>query len=139
MQVQTYLQFDGRCEEAINFYKSALGAQLLMMMRFKDAPNSGESAMPGEQVMHATLRIGDSVLMASDGACHDGEGFTGFALTLNMANEAEAHQKFDALADGGKVQMPLAANFFSPCFGMLTDRFGIAWYINVRTQNAGAA
>lgn len=137
MQVQAYLfAFDGRCEEAITFYKQALGAEVIMLMRFKDAP---EPPPPGtmvagldDKVMHASLRIGDSVVMMSDGRC-DGSpaGFQGFSLSLNPDNDAEGEHLFAALANGGQVQMPLGKTFWSPCFGMVTDRFGIAWMINV--------
>lgn len=137
MQVQSYLHaFDGRCEEAITFYKQALGAEVIMLMRYKDNP---EPPPPGtltadmaDKVMHASLRIGDSVVMLSDGRC-DGSptGFQGFSLSLNPKDVAEAEGLFAALANGGQVQMPLAKTFWSPCFGMVADRFGVAWMINV--------
>ncbi len=135
MQIQPYLQFNGRCQEAVNFYQNALGAQVLTLLHFKDVPDNSEITMPGDQVMHAGLRIGDSTLMATDGGFQEDEGFKGFSLTLDVADAAEAHQKFAALADGGQVQMPLSAHFFSSCFGVVTDRFGIAWNINVPLEN----
>ncbi len=135
MQIQPYLQFNGRCEEAVNFYQSALGAQVLTLLRFKDMPDNSEITMPAEQVMHASLLIGDSTLMATDGGFQSDEGFKGFSLTLDVADADEAHQKFAALADGGRVQMPLSAHFFSSCFGIVTDRFGIAWNITVPLEN----
>ena len=137
MQVQAYLHaFDGRCEEAIAFYKQALGAEVIMLMRFKDNP---EPPPPGtmaagteDKVMHASLRIGDAVVMMSDGRC-DGSpvGFQGFSLSLNPTDVAEGERLFAALANGGQVQMPLGKTFWSPCFGMVADRFGVAWMINV--------
>lgn len=135
MQIQPYLQFNGRCQEAVEFYQGALGAQVLTLLHFKDVPDNSEITMPGEQVMHVGLRIGDSNLMATDGGFQKDEGFKGFSLTLDVADEAEARQKFAALADGGRVQMPLSAHFFSSCFGVVTDRFGIAWNINVPLEN----
>ena len=135
MQVQPYLSFEGRCEEAIEFYKKALGAKVEMLMRFKDAP---QGSMPGEcgpvlkdKIMHAALKIGDTTVMASDGCSTGQTNFQGITLSLAVANEAEAERKFTALADGGKVQMPLAKTFWSPRFGMVTDRFGVGWMIIV--------
>jgi PhnB protein len=133
MQVQPYLFFDGRCEEAIEFYKKALGAQVEMMMRFKESPEPSNPDMcpPGteDKIMHASFRIGDSVVMGSDGRCMGQPKFDGFALALTAANEQEAERLFAALADGGQVQMPLTKTFFSPSFGMVADRFGVNWMI----------
>ena len=136
MQVQPYLFFDGRCEEALEFYKSTLGAKVEMLMRFKDSPEP-TMAPPdaGEKVMHASLRIGDTTVMASDGRCGGRPSFAGFALSLNVADEAEAERRFAALADGGQVQMPLAKTFFSPRFGMVADRFGVPWMIVVADES----
>ena len=136
MQVEPYLFFDGRCEEAIDFYRRALGAEVMILMRFKDCPERPRNpAMipPGSEnkVMHAKLRIGRNEVMASDGRCLGKPSFQGFALSLNAANEAEADRLFAALADGGQVQMPLAKTFFSPRFGMVADRFGVSWMIAV--------
>jgi PhnB protein len=131
--VQPYLFFNGRCEEAIDFYRKAIGAQVEMLVRFKDAPEpTMAGSVPGEKVMHASLRVGGSVILASDGNC-DGEAktFEGFSLSLTVPNEAEADRLFAGLADGGRVEMPLAKTFFSPRFGMLADRFGVAWMIMV--------
>lgn len=137
MQVQAYLlAFNGRCEEAITFYKQTLGAEVLMLMRYKDAPESPPpdtmAAGMEDKVMHASLRIGDTVVMMSDGRC-DGSSvnFQGFSLSLNPTDDAEGKRLFAALAGGGQVQMPLGKTFWSPCFGMVTDRFGVAWMINV--------
>jgi PhnB protein len=133
MQLQSYLFFDGRCEEAIEFYKKALGAEVEMLMRFKDSPEPPQPGMvpPGSEnkVMHANLRIGDTNVMASDSRCTGQPHFEGFALTLTAANEAEADRLFTALADGGEVRMPLAKTFFSPRFGMVADRFGVSWMV----------
>ena len=134
MLVQAYLFFDGRCEEAIAFYQRALGAELTMMMRFKDCPEPSPGMVPAgaeNKVMHAALRIGDTTVMASDGRCLGNPSFQGFALSVTAANEAQADRTFAALADGGQVQMPLGKTFFSPRFGMLTDRFGVSWMVIV--------
>lgn len=135
MQVQSYLFFDGRCEEAVEFYKKALGAKVEMLMRFKESPDPPPPGMvpPGfdDKIMHTSFRIGDTVVMASDG-CTDGKtNFKGFSLSLAVAKEADADRYFNALADGGEVQMPLGKTFWSPRFGMLTDRFGVGWMVNV--------
>ena len=134
-QVQPYLFFDGRCEEAIEFYKGALGAKVDMMMRFKDNPDPMPPGMcpPGsdDKVMHAALRIGNTVVMASDGMAGGKPEFKGFSLSVNAANEAEADKVFGALGKGGKVVMPLAKTFYSPRFGMLTDKFGVGWMVIV--------
>jgi len=134
MQVQPYLFFDGRCEEAIEFYRSALGAEVTMLMRWKDCPEpQGHSTRPpGEKVMHAALRIGDTEVMASDGRSAGQPSFEGFSLSLAVPSEAEAERLFAALADGGQVQQPLTKTFFSPRFGMVADRFGVPWMILVQ-------
>ena len=133
--VEPYLFFDGRCEEAIEFYRKTLGAEVGMLVRFKDSPEPHQPGMvaPGSEnkVMHANLRIGDTSVMASDGRCGGKPNFDGFALSLGVPTEAEADRKFAALAEGGKVQMPLAKTFFSPRFGMVTDRFGVLWMVIV--------
>ena len=132
--ITPYLFFGGRCEEAINFYRRALGAELDMLMRFEESP---EPAPPGmlqagfeKKVMHATFHIRGIQLMASDG-CDDKSKFDGFRLALTVPTEADAKRSFDALADGGSVQMPLTKTFWSPCYGMVTDRFGLAWMVMV--------
>jgi len=133
MQVQPYLFFDGRCEEAIGFYRGTLDAEVQMLMRFKESPDP-EARRTGadDKVMHAAIRIGDTVVMASDGQCAGQPSFQGFALTLTAANETEADRLFGALADGGQVRMPLAKTFFSPRFGMVADRFGVLWMVLVQ-------
>jgi PhnB protein len=133
MEVQAYLVFEGRCEEAIEFYRTALGAEVTMLMRFKDNPETPPPGMvpPGAEnkVMHAAIRIGDTLVMATDGRCQGPANFHGFMLSLSVANEAEADRKFAALSDGGTVQMPLGKTFFSPRFGMVADRFGVPWMV----------
>jgi PhnB protein len=128
--VVPYLFFDGRCDEAIEFYRKALGAEVVMLARFKDSPDPAMCpAGSAEKVMHARLRIGDTAVMASDGRCEGRPNFQGFALSLATSTEAEAERLFAALADGGQVQMPLAKTFFSTRFGMVGDRFGVSWMV----------
>ena len=135
MQVQPYLFFDGRCEEAIEFYRRALGAQVTMLMRHKDSPEPPPPGMlpPGSEnkVMHATLTIGDTGVNVSDGRCSGRPSFQGFSLSLTVPDAATADGVFAALSDGGQVQMPLTKTFWSPRFGMVTDRFGVGWMVNV--------
>jgi len=135
MLVQPYLFLDGRCEEAIEFYRKALGAEVEMLMRFKDCPEPAQPGMvpPGSEnkVMHSCLRIGDTRVMASDGHCLGKPNFQGFSLSLTVANAAEADRVFAALGSGGQVQMPLNKTFFSPRFGMVADRFGVSWMVIV--------
>jgi PhnB protein len=135
MAIEPYLFFNGRCEEAVEFYTKALGAEVLMMMRFKDSPEPPPPGMlpPGseDKVMHACIRIGDANVMASDGRCVGRADFQGFSLSLTAASEADASRKFAALAEGGQVQMPLGKTFWSPCFGMVADRFGVGWMVTV--------
>jgi PhnB protein len=135
MQVQPYLFFDGRCEEAVEFYKKALGARVEMLMRFKDSPEPPQAGMhpPGSEnkVMHASLRIGEATVMASDGHCQGKPSFQGFSLSVTAANDAEAERLFAALGERGQVQMPLTKTFFSSCFGMVADRFGVSWMVIV--------
>lgn len=135
--VQSYLFFGGRCEEALEFYRTAIGAQICMKMFYKDSP---EPLPPGVlppgfegKVMHASFTVGGTTLMASDG-CEVDSAFKGFSLSLAVPNEAEANRAFAALADGGQVTMPLSKTFWSPCFGMLKDRFGIGWMVSVSTE-----
>jgi PhnB protein len=138
MQVQSYLIFNGRCEEAIDFYKKSLGAKVEMLMRFKENPDKekmgAECVPPGgdDKVMHSSFKIGDTVVMASDGMSYDQKPeFKGFSLTVTAKNEAEADKLFNALSDGGKVNMPLGKTFFSPRFGMVADKFGVGWMVIV--------
>jgi PhnB protein len=140
--VQPYLFFDGRCDEAIDFYRKALDAEVTTLLRFKDSPEPPQPGMcpPGsdDKVMHANLRIGETMVMASDGRCAGQPLFEGFALSLSVPTEAEADRLFAALANGGQVQMPLAKTFFSPRFGMVSDRFGVSWMILVTTGETEA-
>jgi PhnB protein len=132
LQVQPYLFFDGRCDEAIAFYRDALGAEVTALMRFKESPDP--SACPpelGDKVMHVNLRIGATAIMASDGRCQGAAKFEGFGLSLSARDVPEAERLFGALAAGGQVQMPMGKTFFSPAFGMVTDRLGVTWMVLV--------
>jgi PhnB protein len=135
MLVQSYLFFDGRAEEAVDFYRKAIGAEVTMLMRFKDSPEPPPPGMvpPGSEnkVMHMSFRVGDTEVMGSDGQCQGKPDFQGFSLSLSVADEADAKRKFAALGEGGQVQMPLGKTFFSPCFGMVADRFGVSWMVIV--------
>ena len=135
MQIQPYLFFDGRCEEAVEFYKSKLGAKVEMLMRFRENPEPAANP-PGsdDKVMHACLRIGDTAVMASDGNCAGKPSFQGFSLSLTAKDEPEARRLFAALGEGGQVQMPFAQTFFSPGFGMVADRFGVSWMVIVEKK-----
>lgn len=136
-QVQPYLFFEGRCAEALDFYRRKLGAEIIMLMHYKDAPTGdvGESCAgrPGpelaDKVMHASFRIGATEVCASDGQCDGNATFHGFALSLTTKDTAAAERAFAALADGGEVREPLTTTFFSPRFGMVADRFGVLWII----------
>jgi PhnB protein len=133
--VQPYLFFGGRCDEALAFYRTAIGAEVEMLMRYKESPEPVPPGMLAEgfenKVMHTSFRVGQTTLMASDGCSPDDGKFAGFTLSLSMPTEADAHRVFAALAEGGTVKMPLTKTFWSPCFGMLTDRFGLGWMITV--------
>ena len=133
MNVETYLFFDGRCDEALEFYRKHLGAEVSMLMRYKDSPEPHQPGMipPGaeDKVMHASFRIGDTTVMASDGRCTGKPLFQGFALSLGVASDAEADRYFAALSEGGQVHMPLTKTFFASRFGMVADRFGVSWMI----------
>jgi PhnB protein len=135
MQIQPYLFFDGRCEEAIEFYRRVLGAETVMLMRHKDCPEPPPpgTVPPGseDKIMHANLRIGDSTLMASDGRCQGQAKFQGFSLSISVSSEAEADRIFTSLSEGGQVQMPLGKTFFSRKFGVVADRFGVSWMVLV--------
>ena len=135
MSIEPYLFFNGCCEEAVEFYKKALDADVLMMMRVKDSPEPHPPGMlpPGSEnkIMHVSLRIGGATVMASDGRCTGQANFQGFSLSLTAADGADASRKFAALAEGGQVQMPLGKTFWSPCFGMVADRFGVGWMVTV--------
>ncbi len=128
--VQPYLSFEGHCEEAVEFYRKAIGAEVTTLLRYKDSPDPGMSA-PGTEnkVMHATLRIGESTVFASDGRCGGKPSFQGIWLSLTAPDATDAERLFAALADGGQVQLPLTKTFFSPRFGMVTDCLGVSWMI----------
>ena len=133
MQVQPYLFFDGRCEEALTFYSQALGAQVTALMRYRERPEPPPpgNTMAGDKIMHANLQIGETQIMASDGQ-RPGEGlFKGFSLSITAATDAQARRLFDALADGGHIQMPFGPTFFATAFGMVADRFGVGWMVIV--------
>ncbi len=138
MQVETYLFFEGRCEEALEFYKRELGAEVTALMRYKEAPKPSEGApsdgcqLPPnseEKVMHCNFRIGSTTLMASDGRCSGKPSFAGFSLTITAPNNAEAERLFAALSKGGQVQMPMTETFFAARFGMAADPFGVSWMV----------
>ena len=133
--VQPYLFFEGRCEEAIEFYKKALGAEVQFLMRFKESPEPPPPGCvpPGAEgkIMHAQVRIGQTVVMMGDARCSGKPVFEGFSLSLSVSSEAEVDRYFNALAEGGQVRMPLAKTFFSPRFGMVADRFGVGWMVLV--------
>jgi PhnB protein len=134
MQVQPYLFFDGRCDEALAFYGKAVGAKVQTLIRFKESPQPTEGCGPGEpngeKVMHASMTIGESLVNVSDGECRGQPDFRGFSLVLNVKDDAQAKRSFDALLeDGGEVSMPLSETFFASSFGMLRDRFGVNWMV----------
>jgi PhnB protein len=132
-----YLFFNGRCEEAMNFYKKALGGEIEMIMRWKDNPDMpSDGCAPGmkidpEQIMHASLKLGDAILMASDGMPQEKSGFQGFSVSLTARTDAECDRWFNALAEDGQVQMPLGKTFFAQRFGAVADKFGVSWMIIV--------
>lgn len=129
MHVTPYLDFSGRCEEAINFYKAALGAQVTMLSRFKEGPPGMAAPEVGDKILHVAFRVGDTELMASDAQCTGHASFAGISLSLTANNVPEAERWFAALSDGGKVTMPMAKTFFAERFGMLVDRFGVPWMV----------
>ena len=136
MLVQPYLFFEGRTEEALEFYGRAVGAKTEMLMRYKDSPDAPPPGMvpPGSEnkVMHSEMRIGDTVVMASDGGVSGKAKFSGFSLAIDEPDEATAQRHFAALSEGGNVTMPLGKTFWSPCFGMVADRFGVGWMVGVQ-------
>lgn len=132
--VQPYLFFEGKCEEAVEFYKKALGAEVDMLLRYKDSPEPpppGCAPPDGNKVMHASFRVGETQIRASDGRCNGKPNFQGFALSLTVKTEADADKAFNSLANGGKIEMPLAKTFFSARFGMVVDKFGVFWMVLV--------
>jgi PhnB protein len=133
MKVEPYVTFNGRCDEAIEFYKTTLGAKVNMLTRFKDCPEPmpGMDSALGDKVMHANVTIGDSVVLMSDGRCKGDASFKGFSLAISVPSDADAKRVFEALAEGGKIGMPLGKTFFSSSFGMVADRFGMGWMVLV--------
>ena len=132
MDIKPYLIFEGRCDEAIEFYEKALDAKVNMLMRFKDAPDPAAGAHGvADKVMHSQVQIGDAIILMSDGQMKSKPEFKGFSLTINCADEAQARRYFDGLNDGGKVTMPLGKTFFAPLFGMVLDKFGVHWMVMV--------
>ncbi|MCY7314998.1 MAG: VOC family protein [Rubrivivax sp.] len=138
MKVQAYVSFSGRCEEALEFYKKSIGAEITSLMRWKDSPDETMKPPPGyaEKVMNAVFRIGDTELMADDGMGEKQAGFKGMTLAIEVADDAEAERVFTALGHSGTVQMPLTKTFWTSSFGMLTDRFGVPWMVNVAAAKA---
>lgn len=132
--VQPYLFFNGQCDEALKFYESAIDAQVDFILRFNESPEPMPAEMlpPDfeEKIMHCSFRVGDCVIMASDG-CDVGAKFAGVSLSITVDDEATAHRYFNALADGGKIEMPMGKTFWSPCFGMATDKFGVSWMVGL--------
>jgi PhnB protein len=138
-KIEPYLFFHGRCEEALSFYESALGAKRVMLMRFSESPEPPPpNMMPenwGQKIMHAAIQVGGALIMASDG-CEQGASFSGFSLSLTLPDRAACEKAFTALSEGGDISMPLGKTFWSPCFGMVTDQFGVGWMISVPDENA---
>lgn len=141
MFIQPYLFFDGRCDEAIEFYRQALKAEVVMLMRYGESPEGEEQCQggatpPADKVMHACLQIGQTQVMMSDGFCSGKPEFKGVSLSLTVADDAQARRVFDALADGGQVQQPLIATFFASSFGMVADRLGVSWMVVTASADA---
>jgi PhnB protein len=132
MKVEPYLYFDGRAEEALNFYKQAIGAEIACIMRFDEGPPEMQ-VPPGAEnkVMHAAMQVGSSLIMVSDGMCNEKEPtpFSGISLTISVDDPAKAEKLFSALGQGGQVQMPLGETFFAEKFGMVADKFGVSWMV----------
>jgi PhnB protein len=138
MQIQPYLFFEGRAEEALEFYQKSLGAKVEAMIRYKENPEPKHNPPnSGDKVMHCNFRIGDTQVMASDGNCSGKPSFQGFSLTFNAKDEADARRRFNALAEGGQVSLPLSETFFAKSFGMVADRFGLNWMVIAGPKNPG--
>ena len=130
MKVQPYVFFDGKCDEALQFYQRALGAKVNALMRFSEAPDQSQIKPESKnKVMHSAFQIGETEILASDGYCLGAPAFQGFALTINAANSAEALKLFTGIAEGGKIQMPLEKTFFAASFGIAVDKFGVSWMV----------
>lgn len=134
MRVEPYLMFAGRCEEALAFYQRAIGAKPQLVLRFKDSPEPPLMPLPADwddKIMHCGFQVGDTLVMASDGMSDQAQPFTGITLSITADDEAQARRCFDALAEGGSVFMPMGKTFWSPCFGMCSDRFGVSWMVGL--------
>jgi PhnB protein len=134
MRVEPYLMFSGRCEEAIAFYNQAIGAHTTMVMRFDESPEPPMMPLPphwGKKIMHGSFKVGDTLVMASDGMSDEPVSFAGVSLSITADNEAQVKQFFDALALGGNIFMPIGKTFWSPCFGMCSDKFGVNWMVGI--------
>ena len=138
MKVQAYRTFGGRCEEALEFYTKSIGAEVTGLMRWKESPEADMKGPPGweEKVMNAAFRIGESQLMADDGMGDKTAEFKGMTLAIEVADDAEARRVFTALGEAGNVTMPLMKTFWTSSFGMLTDKFGVPWMVNVADATA---
>ena len=138
MKVQAYITFAGRCEEALEFYKKSIAAEVTGMLRWKDCPDAGMKPPPGfeEKIMNAAFSIGETHLMADDGMGEKTAEFKGVTLVIEVADDAQAKRVFTALGEGGNVTMPLMKTFWTSSFGMLTDKFGVPWMVNVAAQTA---
>jgi PhnB protein len=135
MRVEPYLYFDGRCDAAVELYRRALGAEVTALVRFKDNPGTLAPAGADDKVMHASLRLGETTVLASDGQSRGGPNFQGFSLSLTAADDGEAKRLFTALSAGGRVQVPLGSTPFASRFGMVADRFGVLWTVVARAQD----
>ncbi len=130
MSLKPYVIYNGRCEEALDFYKRAIGAEVIALMRFKDAPDQSQINPENmEKVMHSAFCVGDAEVLASDGYCTGQTAFQGFALALTVDSDEEAERRFEALSDGGEIQAPMTPTFFASRFGMLSDKFGVSWMV----------
>jgi len=136
LNITPYLFFEGRCEEALDFYQKAIGAKVLFLMRYKESPDQSNCPTGScDKIMHGTIQIGQANVLVSDGRCSGKANFEGFSLALTVADGATAERHFNALAEGGRIEVPLAKTFFSPSFGMVVDRFGLLWMVYVQAPN----
>lgn len=138
MRCEPYLFFNGRCEEAVQFYRQAVEADVRSLIRFREAPDVPAPDGFADKVLHADMRIGETTLLATDGDIGGAADFQGFSLSLTLARDAEAEKRFAALAAGGHVQVPMTATFFASRFGMVKDRFGLLWTILAHESQATA-
>ena len=138
MKVQAYISFGGRCEEALEFYKKSVGAEVTSLMRWKESPDAAMKPPPGfeEKIMNTAFRIGETQLMADDGMSSRQTEIKGMSLVIEVADDAEAKRVFTALGEGGTVTMPLMKTFWTSSFGVLNDKFGVPWMVNVQDSKA---